>query len=306
MTTDRSVGALSSADGWVRAIRSASGSDPSGGQRFERAGYVVHSDLRVGALLRGRPPGVTAHQWRCATRVRLAFVVAEAETDRPLFAIEMRDPDASGASSRRDDPMTDAVVHAAGLPLLRVESSARGLGSYARRLAEYVIDAYAFTIATADDDEIGDLPVEPPLSYRDIIGRLPDGRTGYVNDLGTLARAAAVDAYVAGQVADPIIRELRVSWRGGPGQGWAWLRVRDDLCVVERTRVWMRGFGCGLDAGRLAEDLATAAIGERFKDPETLEARLYDARLLADEFTDLQRRRSDMDEYFSVDHAALP
>jgi hypothetical protein len=235
----------------------------------------------------------------------LAFVVADAVHDSPVLAVELHDPTLLGTDARRDDQMTDAVVHAAGLPLLRVESSACGLGSYARRLVEYVIDAHAFATATANTDEILGVLSDEPLSYRDIIGRLPDGRTGYVNDLGALARAATVDAYVSGKLPDPIIRGLRVSWRDGTAEGWAWVDVRDDLCILERTKIWMHQFPCGLDTSRLAEDLATAAIGERLKDLDNNEPPLRNKRQLTREFEDLQHRRGDMAAYFTFDHASF-
>jgi hypothetical protein len=110
-----------------------------------------------------------------------------------------------------------------------------------------------------------DWPDGPPPGYRDIVGRLPDGRRGCVNDLGATARAAAVEAYVDRRVADPIIRDLHVDWRNGPAEGWAWLRAGEDRFLYERVRLWQHGFSCGVEPGRLAADLAVAAIGERLR-----------------------------------------
>ncbi len=122
----------------------------------------------------------------------------------------------------------------------------------------------------------GAVPTGAPIGYRDIIGRLPDGRSGFVNDLGAVARVAAVDAYASRQLTDPIIRGLHVCWKNGPAEGWAWLEVRNGLCIFERTRVWQHRFSCGVDPGRLAEDLAVAAIGERLKLLSTAEPELHE------------------------------
>jgi hypothetical protein len=251
---------------------------------FQRAGRTVRPDVRLGQVLRGRPQGITAHQWSTAIRAHLAFVVGD--PDAPVFAVQAREPD---PAATREDRMTDAVCAAVGLPLLRIESSALGGPAHARRVLEYVLDALAFTEATGP-------------GYRDLVGRLPDGRTGYVNDLSVLARAAAVDAYAGRQLADPTIRGLRVSWVDGPAEGWAWLDVRDGRCVFERARVWQLNFSCGVDPARLAEDLAAAAIGERLKTLDTVAPPLRGKEEIAREFAGLRLRRDEMRDEFRYDH----
>jgi hypothetical protein len=126
-----------------------------------------------------------------------------------------------------------------------------------------------------------------------------------------------------------------VTWRDGTAEGWAWLEVRDGLCLFERTRIWQPGFSCGVDPSRLAEDLATAAIGERLRalgggeQPlRTLgggerplralgggerplralgggERPLRDRRTLGREFEDLRRRRDEMVADFAYDHISF-
>jgi hypothetical protein len=304
VTRDQLVSTVRDADAWLRPLPTPAGPDtPAGpGGVFARAGCVVHPDRRLGQLVRGRPPGITAHQWSSATRTPLAFVVGDTAHHAPLFVVELHDPARRGVGARRGDRMTDAVCEAVGLPLLRVESSACGLGSYARRLVEYVLDARAFTAGIAGTDGIHGLLPEEPTGYRDIIGRLPDGRTGFVNDLGAVARAAAVDAYVGGQLTDPIIRGLHVTWRDGTAEGWAWLEVREGRCLFERTRIWQPGFSCGVDPSRLAEDLATAAVGERLKNLDAAGPRLRDKRHLGTEFEELRRRRDEMVVPVAFDH----
>jgi hypothetical protein len=281
------------------------GASVARGEIFERGGWIVQSNRKLGQVIRRRPAGITANQWNCAIRTHVAFVVWDARTHTPVFAAEFRDPDQRVSEAERTDRMTNAVCEAVGLGLLRIESSALGLRSHAKRVIEYVIDARAFMDATAEQEETSGLPSHEPLSYRYITGRLPDGRTGFVNDLGVVARVAAEDAYVNGQVADPIIRGLRVRWKDGPAEGWGWLEMRYRLCIHERTRIWQQNFSCGVDPARLAEDLAVAAIGERLKALDTVEPPLRGKKLLGSDFDELRLRRDDMESRFEYDHLSF-
>lgn len=291
----------------LRPIPAPSG--PAGrvgrGETFERAGCLVQPDVKLSEIVQRRPPGITGHQWSTATRARFDFVVCDAGTYAPLFAVAFADPTRRTPEARRSDRMTDAVCEAVGLELLRIESSALRPDPHGRRIVAYVIDARAFADAAPDQEHTAGLAPDEPLSYRDIIGRLPDGRSGFVNDLSAVARAAAVDAYASRQLADPIIRGLRVSWKNGPAEGWGWLEVRDGLCIFERTRIWQRRFSCGIAASRLAEDLAAAAVGERLRMLDLAEPVLHDKQQLGREFEQLRRRRDEMEERFAFDHVSF-
>jgi hypothetical protein len=289
---------------------------------FERGGWVVQPDQRLSQIVHRRPPGVTAHQWSSASRTHFDFVVCDARTYTPVFAVTLDDPIQGASGAARTDRMTNAVCATVGLELLRIESSALRQGSHGRRILEYVIDARNFM--DASDTMVGDptaigataidfagsaaragSPGEQPLSFRDIVGRLPDGRSGFVNDLGAVARAAAVEVYVSRQLADPIIRGLHVRWKDGPAEGWGWIEVREGLCIFERTRVWRHRLSCGIDPGQLAEDLAAVAIGERLKTLGTAEPVLHEKAQLGRDFDQLKRRRDEMENGFAFDHVSF-
>lgn len=270
---------------------------------FERAGWVVHRDRRLGQLVSRRPEGVTANQWNAASRTRLDFVVCGAGGRAATFAVAFADPTLRTPAALRTDRMANAVCDAVGLEVLRIESAALRPGRHGRWVVEYVIDARTYTAGITGADEL--LPPEGAVGYRDILGRLPDGRTGFVNDLGAVARAVAIDAYGARELADPLIRGLHMCWRNGPAEGWAWVEVRDGWCVFERTRLWHHRFACGVEPGRLAEDLATAAIGERLRTLATTAPALVDKERLGREVDQLRRRRSEMDTASPMDHIAF-
>ncbi|MFI6763289.1 DUF2726 domain-containing protein [Micromonospora sp. NPDC050417] len=293
------------ADLWLRPISTPSEHPArlARGEVFERGGCVVQPDWKLSQITRRRPPGITAHQWSSAIRTQLAFVVGDPYSFAPTFAVEVTDKVGRGPEVNRDDRMTNAVCAAVGLQLMRVESATLRGGGNGRRIVDYVLDARAFR-DTAEVDE-ADSSGAAPLSYRDIVGRLPDGRSGYVNDLGAVARAAAVDAYASRQLADPIIRSLYVSWADGPAEGWAWLEVRAGHFFFERVRLWEQGFSCGVDPGRLVEDLAVAAVGEQLKRLGDAEPVLYARDQLGRDLAALRARQDELADGFAFAHISF-
>ncbi|MEV7328007.1 hypothetical protein [Micromonospora sp. NPDC093244] len=284
----------SDARGWLRAAPA-----DGGGALLSRAGHRVYATRRLSDLVQGRPPGVTGSQWSSASRAAFDFVLY-ADTGRPVVAVQIGPVPPAGSAEQRAERLTYAVSAAVGLPVLRIGSPTLRAAEQGRRLMEYVIDARAYAagagLGTGGDDE------PAPVGFRDILGRLPDGRTGPVNDLGALTRAAAVDAYVAGRLADPIVRGLHVRWADGPAQGWSWVQVRPDACLVERVSVTEHRFSCGVDAARLAEDLATVAVGERLRAAGRDDARLLPRAELTAQIAALSRRRDELVGGFAFDH----
>jgi hypothetical protein len=255
-----------------------------------RAGLRVHTGRRLGQVIGRKPTGVTAGQWNTAGTVVLDYLVTDAATDRPEFALLFTD-DTAGSASARTARMTTAVCDAVGLPLIRIGSPTLTAAHHGTQIMGYVLDARTFADGSADG-----------LGYRDIVGRLPDGRTGYVNDLSSVARAAAVDAYTAREVFDPIIRGIRVRWAGGPAEGWAWLQLREGGYVFERVRLAEHRTTCGVPADRLAEDLAGAAIGQRLKVRDSAEPDLVDHAHIEAGLRDLSARRAELLDGFPYEH----
>ncbi|MFG1649821.1 hypothetical protein ACGFIE_07825 [Micromonospora sp. NPDC049275] len=281
--------------GWLRAMPANGGRDAL----FDRAGHLVYGTRRLSELVQGRPPGVTGSQWGSASRTAFDLVVCATDTGRPVVAVAIGPIPPAGSAEQRAERLTDAVSAAVGLPVLRIGSPTLRAAEHGRHLVEYVLDARAYVAGAAvagGDDE------PAPVGFRDILGRLPDGRTGPVNDLGALTRAAAVEAYVAGQLADPIVRGLHVHWAEGPAQGWSWVQVRPDACLVERVSVTAQRFSCGVDAARLAEDLATVAVGERLRAARPDGPDLLARADLTTEIVALSRRRDELVGGFAFDH----
>ncbi|MDG4770278.1 DUF2726 domain-containing protein [Solwaraspora sp. WMMD792] len=272
------------------------------GELFDRAGCVIVPGRRLGQLVGGRPPGVTTRQWSVATRARFDVVVCGADDYRPVFVADFVDPAVRTVEQRRDERMTDAVCEAVGLAVLRIESAALTATGPGRRVVEYVLDARTFQQSAAGLRS-GEIVGE--ISYRDIVGRLPDGRTGQVNDLGAVARVRAVEAFVSRQLSDPLLRGLHVEWKDGGAEGWAWLTAGEGGLLFERVRLWPHRLHCGIAPGRFAEDLAAAAIGERLTTLEIGEPQLRKRHELAGELRALLSRRAEMSGEFAFDHVSF-
>ncbi|WP_431927270.1 hypothetical protein [Micromonospora wenchangensis] len=267
---------------------------------FVRAGQAVYAARRLGDLVTRRPAGVTGHQWSSALREEFDHVVCAANTGVPLFALTVGPTAPPGSAGQRAGRMAAAVCAAVGLPVLRIGSPTLRAAGHGRRIVTYVIDARAYAAGAAPDG-VDDAPV----GFRDIVGRLPDGRTGPVNDLGALSRVAAVEAYVARRLSDPIVRGLHVLWRDGTAEGWSWVEVRPGRCLVERVTVHEARLRCGVDPGRLAEDLAAVAVGDRLAGVEDGEPALLDRDELRRQIRALRDRRDELAAPFAFDHLCV-
>lgn len=272
---------------WLRAVAGDGGRGPL----FARGGQLVHGPRRLGELVHGRPPGVTGNQWSTAIREGYDLVVCAADTARPVFAVEIGPVAPAGSAEQRVERLKNAVAEAVGLPVLRIGSPTLRADEHGRQIVAYLLDARGYAALGAGEPDDADAL---PVGFRDILGRLPDGRTGHVNDLGALARSAAVQAYVSRRLIDPIVRGLHVRWSGGPAEGWSWVRVRQGACLVERVTVHEQRISAGVDPGRLAEDLAAVAIGERMRAPDTAEPVLTPHDELLAEIRRLESRRGEM------------
>ncbi|MFY1671006.1 DUF2726 domain-containing protein [Plantactinospora sp. WMMB334] len=272
---------------------------------FERAGRVVRPRERLGQLVPRRPEGITGNQWNAAARAILDFVVSDPDGRAATFAVEFVDASTRTARSQRGDRMKQAVCDAVGLGLLRIESGTLQPVTHGRRIVEYVLDARAFREAVGDPAEYAELVPDGPLSYRDIVGRLPDGSRGHVNDLGAVARTVAVEAYVDRELVDPILRSLHVEWRGGPAQGWAWLQVRPGEYLFEQVRLWQHRFSYGVEPGRLAEDLATMAVGERLRRRDAIALPLAGRARLTGALDALRQRRDELANPYAFEHISF-
>ncbi|NLU77732.1 DUF2726 domain-containing protein [Micromonospora sp. HNM0581] len=229
---------------------------------FERRGRAVWPNQKLSQIIGKRPSGISDQEWSYATRAQLDFIVCDLATRMPDFAVELDDPTHRTPDARRRDGMKDAICRAAGLELLRIESTALRQGAHGRKIIEYLIDARDFMNEVSAQQEVGALPLDEPFDYRSIFGRLPNGRGGFVNDLGATARVEAEEMWKGGLIHSPVIKGICFQRQDGWVEGWAWIRVRGDFFCFEQVQLRQYQFYCGIGSRELAEDLAAAAIGK--------------------------------------------
>jgi len=275
------------------------------GEISQHLGYRTFAHVKLSDVINQRPAGITGPQWAYATRAHFDFVVCDNETLIPEFAIELDDSSHRSAEAHRRDRMKDAVCAAAGFELLRIEPPALAPAARGRRIVEYLIDARAMSQAFDEAQAEGSVPADEPFDYRNFLDLRPDGRVDFINYLAMPARAKAMAAHRAGRVAGHSIKGACFYWRSGVAEGWAWLRVKDDLFLFERTVMRSYQFRCGLGAGELAEDLSTAAIGDQMDAMARGDAVLVRADHLQHRFDEIRRRSSELEDTFCLDQLSI-
>jgi Protein of unknown function (DUF2726) len=271
------------------------------GEISQHLGYRTFAHVKLSDVINQRPAGITGAQWSYATRAHFDFVVCDGETMIPEFAVELDDASHRSAEAHRRDRMKDAVCAAAGLELLRIEPPALAPTARGRRVVEYLIDARAMSQAFERAQAEGSVPVDEPFDYRSFLDLRPDGRVDFINDLAMPARAKAMAAHRARRVGGQRIEGAHFYWRSGIAEGWAWLRIKEDLFLFERTVVRSYQFDCGLGAGELAEDLSTAAIGDQIDAMARGDAVLLRVDYLQRRLDEIRRRSSQLEDTFCLD-----
>lgn len=200
--------------------------------------------------------------------------------------------------------MKNVLCEAAGFELLRIESSALSVSPKTgnRRLIEYLIDAWEWGKAFAEEQEKGHIPPDEVYDYRNALGLNPEtGRVELIHDLARPAINLAFKLHNEGAIKGYFIERLHFYWRNGWAEGWTWLHYNDDLYFFETYRIRSYHFYCGIPSGMLAEDLAAAAIEEKLKriHPKML---LHTRATLERRFKSLQARRSELEGPLLFDH----
>lgn len=267
---------------------------------FQHGDYAVFPGFKLSTIIYEPPNGFSRQspEWNYATRAHFDFVICHSETHLPEFAIELDDPTHwRNPEVQRRDQMKNALCEAAGFELLRIESSALSISPRIgnRRLIEYLIDAWEWGKAFAEEQAKGHIPEDEIYDYRNALELDPEtGRIDFMRHLARPAINLAFKLHHERIITGSFIDYFHFYWRNGWAEGWAWLQYKDDLYFFETYRVRTYRFYCGIPSGELAEDLAAAAIGEKLKQihPKML---LYKRATLEHKFKNLQAQRSELE-----------
>jgi hypothetical protein len=83
---------------------------------FPSGRFSILPGFKLSQVIQRQPPGISSEQWNYATRAHFDFVVCDAGTYVPDFAVELDDASHRRAEVQRRDRMKDAVCEAANWP----------------------------------------------------------------------------------------------------------------------------------------------------------------------------------------------
>lgn len=262
----------------------------------EHHGYRIFSQVKLSQVIPKRPPGVTDKQWwQYGTRATFDFVVADATTTQPEFAVEFDDASHRRSEVQERDHIKDLICDQAGFELLRIESQHLPVGLLGRRLVEYLIEARAYCLNINELQAEGYLPADELFDYGGVVGGIMDGYLDLPNNLAGSAYRAVRMAYEQGRLLDIAIHTQSFEWRSGWCEGWAWVRTQDDLLLFASAQVRSYPtFYCGIPPFQLAQDLSAAAIEEQLAAYDRNEPVLVKAVDIGDKFAQVRARRDQL------------
>ncbi len=257
-------------------------------------GWRIYTGVKLTAVVDPMPPGIGPRDWYdTATRQHLDFVVTD-EGRAPLFAVELDDPTHHRPDAIRRDRIKDAVLEAADLEVLRIETRHLNRLTDGRSLVEYLVDARDFTAAYEDAQDQGLITRDEWPDYRLLISTGPHG-ISFDNDLAMEARKATFLAHRAGKTTAMYPGCGNFYWKDGWAEGWAWLEVQAERFLFADVKLRSYRFRCSVGPGELAEDLAVAAIGRDLQRFLAGTALLLPTSELTKKFHHIAQRRDEVD-----------
>ena len=231
--------------------------------------------------------GAGPDQLSYGLRAHLDFLMIDAETSLPKFAVELdgaqhwTDP-----AARRRDRAKDALCEWGGLPLLRITSDfSRRLGR--RQVLSYVIEAFYLAEAFYEAQDSGDIPLDEPFVVTSVVVRAEDGSLAF-NALDHEARLSLLRSSKAGRLPHFAPDEYHtVDKDAGAVQSHALMAVAPNRYLVARSRVRDFRFQ-GISPSELAGQISVAQLGDMANRWLAGEPMACDARRLSLYMADIQ------------------
>lgn len=219
--------------------------------------------LKVGlkdALDLDRIPGLTSRERNYGLMAHLDFVMVDAETSTPRFAVELDGRQHwTDARTKERDAIKDSLCERALLPLLRVGSDfARTEGRW--RVLDYLIAAFYRSEAFYRAQRDGEIPMDEPFYMGSFLAHDQDGLLTFDTlDIRAILRLRRL--YQAGRLPAPIPDQYcTLLPEERSVQSHAFLAVAHDRYLVGKAKVRDFRFQ-GITPGDLAAELAIAEVG---------------------------------------------
>jgi very-short-patch-repair endonuclease len=232
--------------------------------------------------------GLTGRAKRYALSAHLDFVMVDAETSVPRFAIEFAGAQHwTDVTVRERDRLKDAVCETAGLPLLRITSEfTRKTGRW--RVLSYVVDAFFLSGAFFDAQERGVIPLDEPFDAESFLTKDEQGRIVFntIDGPGRLRllehrEAKCLPCFTPDEFHTALAKE-------GAVQSHAFMAVATDRYLIGRVRIRDFLFQ-GVSPGEVAGQLAVAELADLAEHWIAGEAAACNGKDLAKSMTEEER-----------------
>jgi hypothetical protein len=230
----------------------------------EKLGVRVVPKLRIADTLKIEGSGLSHEEYSYALTAHFDWVVADAKTTLPHFAVEFDGAyhDAHPRAAERDR-MKDRIADRCGLPLLRVNAD------YLQTVKGFPLLAWLAEVWMVKDSitaaqERGDIPDEVYFDPWSMFERGEDGTYRRKYDLAEAARLAIMKAYKDGRSAW-LTPDHAHRTTADAGEGYAILRVTESEWLISYVR--LRGFRFApVLPGELALDLAVVDVAAKLEE----------------------------------------
>lgn len=222
-------------------------------------GLKVWASIRLGDVLDLDRSGLTRTEFDFATRSHLDFVVGDAATSIPAFAVEVDSSFHDGLKQRRLDAMKDGICHRFGLDLLRVDQGCLGtVGS--ESVIALLLRQWSFNRAFDQAQERGQVPWNEDFIPSCVYDVDDDGRLtpAFAPDMRVRARLFHLAGQ--GQLADGLVESMFRDDVDGWAEAHAWVRAAEDRYLLSHARCRSFRSPVGMPPSELAETIAVCRL----------------------------------------------
>jgi very-short-patch-repair endonuclease len=218
-------------------------------------GATVFTKVRLGDVLDLRSSGLSSTEFAYATRAHLDFVVCDADSSVPHFAVEMDGAGHDQPAQRARDRMKDDVCNRLGLEVLRVDGRAlHRFGEY--RLLGYLVEIWFLARAWDEAEARGDLGPYADFDPHSFISLDDGGKLRFTYNVSGEARARMHRAYDDGLIPHPAPEEISSNDDDGYAVAYAVMPTKDGRYLIAEARLRSYRFSVGLPPRDIAGDLA--------------------------------------------------
>lgn len=229
------------------------------------AGFRLDAKVRVADVLRIERSGLSSQAYGFALRSHFDWVISDADTTMPEFAVEFDGPSHLAQESRARDALKDEICRQLGLPLLRIDHVV--LRPFRRRtVLAVLVAAWALYRGFVEAQEAGHIPWDEIFdAHASLEPRFENGKL-VIEEPYNLARPAANALYRMSRTGAIIgwRHALRHNTPDRSDDAYAWAYLSESQAILGRARVRSSSFPA-FPSMDLADDLALLDLADRLQ-----------------------------------------